>query len=340
MRITQAGNVGIGLTNPTSKLHIATSSADAFTTLETNSGFSAYNRNKNGNRSWVYGVDGTSSSWIVLDETAGAVRMAITSGGNVGIGTSSPVSYGTRNLEVNGGSGSSSAYIVVRGTSDSIIGELASDGAIYLSSKTAHPLIIRTSDVERMRITSGGNVLINGTTPTGAGISTSGTLQVFKEIYSGGSLSGLFFENRSTPATTTTNWYGWYASSNTIFLYSIGGGGNIGNFNTSTGGYTPTSDINRKKDLELYTKSGLDAILGLKPTLYRMKTEDESTEKHLGFIAQEVKDFIPQAYVETIADKKDGEVHIGLDYQAITVNLVKAIQEQQAQIEELKAKIK
>ena len=50
-----------------------------------------------------------------------------------------------------------------------------------------------------------------------------------------------------------------------------------------------------------------------------MKTENE-TNKHLGFIAQEVKDFIPQAYIED-------ENFIGLNYQAITATLVKAIQE-------------
>ena len=64
---------------------------------------------------------------------------------------------------------------------------------------------------------------------------------------------------------------------------------------------------------------GLNAILGLKPTLYRMKSED-NTEKHLGFIAQEVKEFIPQAYVEN-------EDFIGLSDRPIIAALVKAIQE-------------
>ena len=72
------------------------------------------------------------------------------------------------------------------------------------------------------------------------------------------------------------------------------------------------------EDFEL-SNLGLNEILNLKPTLYRMKTEN-NTNKYLGFIAQEVKQFIPQAFVEN----KD---FIGLDYQAITATLVKAIQE-------------
>ena len=49
--------------------------------------------------------------------------------------------------------------------------------------------------------------------------------------------------------------------------------------------------------------------------------------------AQEVKDFIPQAYSESI---NGDDTFIGLNYNAIVAALVKAIQEQQAQIEELK----
>jgi hypothetical protein len=105
---------------------------------------------------------------------------------------------------------------------------------------------------------------------------------------------------------------------------------NIGNINKTTGVYTPTSDYNKKKDFEEY-KIGLDAILGLKPTLYRMKEDEDNCTKHLGFIAQEVKVFIPQAFVSN-------DDFIGLDYQPIVATLVKAIQELKAEIDELKNK--
>ena len=119
--------------------------------------------------------------------------------------------------------------------------------------------------------------------------------------------------------------------------WSIRGGAwnKIGTLSGTTGVYTPLSDVNKKKDFEDST-IGLNAILGLKPTLYRMKDDEESANKQLGFIAQEVKDFIPQAYVEN-GDKD--YTFIGLNYNAITAALVKAVQEQQAQIEELKTMI-
>ena len=130
------------------------------------------------------------------------------------------------------------------------------------------------------------------------------------------------------------NYQLYVPGSNNYTLYNSNVG-NIGSFDYTTGVYTPSSDINKKKDFELSTL-GLDAILGLKSTLYRMNADKDDCEKHLGFIAQEVKEFIPQAYVES----GEGEdKFIGLDYQAITSALVKAIQEMNTKFEEQQATI-
>jgi len=119
--------------------------------------------------------------------------------------------------------------------------------------------------------------------------------------------------------TTSRYWDIQQDTSSNLRLFAFNAGWTTaGTFSASTGVYTPLSDINKKKDFE-QSNLGLNSILGLKPTLYRMKNED-NTEKHLGFIAQEVKEFIPQAY------NVSGDF-IGLDYQAITATIVKAIQE-------------
>ena len=181
-----------------------------------------------------------------------------------------------------------------------------------------------SSATVKLAITSGGVVLVNQTTLSAASAGTK--MQVNADILSTGTSAGYFWENRSGGVTTNTNWYGWYAVSGTIYLYN--GSANVASISPSTGVYTPLSDINKKKDFEQSTL-GLNAILGLKPTLYRMKSDETNGNKELGFIAQEVKEFIPQAYIES-AD------FIGLNYNAIVTALVKSVQEQQAQIEELK----
>jgi hypothetical protein len=112
--------------------------------------------------------------------------------------------------------------------------------------------------------------------------------------------------------------------------WSIRGGSwvKIGTLNATTGVYTPLSDKNKKKDFEQST-IGLNAILGLKPTLYRMKDQEETEQKQLGFIAQEVKEYIPQACIEH-------ENFIGLQDRPIIAALVKAIQELKQEIDTLK----
>jgi hypothetical protein len=169
----------------------------------------------------------------------------------------------------------------------------------------------------------GGNVLIGTSTDVG------GKLNVNGGVYSTGTSSGITFIDR-----TNLNYITWYSTGNLTYLNNSSTG-NISQINNSTGVYTPLSDVNKKKDFELST-IGLNAILGLKPTLYRMKSEHETTDKHLGFIAQEVKEFIPQSYIE---NGKGKDKFIGLDYQAITTTLVKAMQEQQIIIDSLLKRI-
>lgn len=278
----------------------------------------------------VGGNPGASNAGLaIFDETNSATRLYISSAGNVGIGTSSPDNL----LDVYG-TGTNTTRIRVRGTTNFALFQAQNDSssALYMGidsstasgfnvgnysriiwSGGAYPLVIATNDAERMRITSGGAVLIGTTT-------SFDKMTINGGIRSNGSSGGYFFDDRSN----STYFYGWYATGNTnVYFFNGNSSSNIASINPSTGAYTALSDKNKKKDFE-YSTIGLSAILGLKPTLYRMKDEDESVEKHLGFIAQEVKEFIPQAYIQTKAEDED---FIGLDDRPIIAALVKAIQE-------------
>jgi hypothetical protein len=172
---------------------------------------------------------------------------------------------------------------------------------------------------DRLVINRSGNVGIGTTTDAGYKLDVNGDLRTY------GSTAALTYADRSSGS------YIFYATGGVTYFYN---GSNKASINMTTGVYTPLSDINKKKDFES-SILGLDAILNLKPTLYRI-LDEENTEKHLGFIAQEVKEFIPQAYVESGEDK---DKFIGLDYQAITATLVKAIQEMNTKFEEQQATI-
>jgi hypothetical protein len=98
--------------------------------------------------------------------TAGSERMRIDSGGNVGIGTSSPNLHGwtnavTLNTSANGG------YEI--GQSGTKYGAFAlqGDGRVQLTNFTANPLTFQTNNTERMRIDSGGKIGIGTDSPLG-----------------------------------------------------------------------------------------------------------------------------------------------------------------------------
>jgi hypothetical protein len=182
-------------------------------------------------------------------------------------------------------------------------------------------------------ITSGNSVLVNESSPSAASLVHN--FEVNGDIMSTGSVAGLFWANRQAAPSSGSDWYGWYTASGTIYLYNPAAG-NIASINASTGAYTALSDAAKKKDFEP-SAVGLDAILALKPTLFRMETDADDAPKQLGFIAQEVKDHIPQAYVEEQNTDAVGNenTYIGLNDRPIIAALVKAVQELEARVAQL-----
>ncbi|NBX22013.1 MAG: tail fiber domain-containing protein, partial [Betaproteobacteria bacterium] len=67
---------------------------------------------------------------------------------------------------------------------------------------------------------------------------------------------------------------------------------------------------------------------------------DNNNKENLGLIAQDVEKVLPQVMDKNkIIGSNDDTEYLGVRYQEIVPVLVKAIQEQQQQIEELKAKL-
>jgi len=96
-----------------------------------------------------------------------------------------------------------------------------------------------------------------------------------------------------------------------------------------------TSDLNLKNSI-LPIEYGLSEIMQLQPVSFLYNDTNrklDSDVPDLGFIAQDVYQIIPNAVSPT------GESVLQLDYKAITATLVKAMQQQQAQIQALQQRI-
>jgi len=117
-----------------------------------------------------------------------------------------------------------------------------------------------------------------------------------------------------------------YSWSNGLYWWN---GSNEGSL-SSSGAWTNGSDIAFKKNVA-DIEYGLLTVLNLQPRKYQMKLDDIDD---IGFIAQEIETVIPE-----IVHTNENSGYKSLDYGAITAVLVKAMQEQQTLIEDLKSRI-
>jgi hypothetical protein len=113
MKIDSSGNVGIGTTSPLSRLHVVSREINN----GANKGIRIENYNGTKDYSIRTGVSGSENTSLAFyDETAGANRMVIASGGNVGIGTTNP----NHKLDVDGNIGLNQ-YLYKNGDNDHYI---------------------------------------------------------------------------------------------------------------------------------------------------------------------------------------------------------------------------
>ena len=98
-----------------------------------------------------------------------------------------------------------------------------------------------------------------------------------------------------------------------------------------------TSDETLKENI-IECDLGIDFVMTLKPKSYNFKdlseTHQDFNKKHYGLIAQDLKDGLLK---DSVDGNKDGEY--GLMYNDLIAPMIKAIQEQQTIIEDLKSRI-
>ena len=207
------------------------------------------------------------------------------------------------------------------------------------STRLVSSSISSSTIVSSSTITGGGNINGSFDINAGAGLSTGNGIITLGGLYNQG------LAMISTSATTLellrngANPIHFRNGSPAANRLTINGSGSVTVHNLTTGTVysasgvltnTAPSDFNLKKNIEPI-KYGLKEILQLNAVSFNWKEDSNNQEKQFGFIAQEVQEIIPEFV-------KSGE-YLGLDKEAIFTVLIKAIQEQQAQIEELKSKI-
>ncbi|MBK7937668.1 MAG: tail fiber domain-containing protein, partial [Lewinellaceae bacterium] len=134
------------------------------------------------------------------------------------------------------------------------------------------------------------------------------------------------------------SWDFWVSgTSGDLVLYNnlLGPGVPAGTFSSTTGIYLP-SDRRLKKDIAAIPMGILNKIMQLQAVSYHYNVEDESAKRTLGFLAQDVQGLFPELVGESPVRNGQGG-YLSLDYTGFGILAIKAIQEQQQQIDALKS---
>jgi hypothetical protein len=321
LRIDTSGNVGIGTSSPTYKLHVAgTTSVGGILVEDSDASNYSPAITVIGKRSDNNGAQSfTGRLALAKNRTDAAVGAGnslgtIYFGGNHTNGTLANIAYSASIMGTATGAFNSAS-------------DMPTGLAFYTGSTGVALDSLSAAGAERMRIDSSGFVLI-GTTTTNLFNQTSGTGFCFR--------AGASFDVLS-------------ASDNCVILNRAGSDGGIQEFRKSgtvvgsvsvTGSataYNTSSDYRLKENITPMT-GALDKVAQLKPVTYTWKADGSDGQ---GFIAHELQAVVPECVTgeKDAVDFEGKPVYQSIDTSFLIATLTAAIQELKTELDSVKSEL-
>ena len=323
MRIDGSGNVSIGTTSTNNKLTVS----DA-TNISMSSGAAGQLRIEGNGYSGAIALDANamhiyqnSSARDIVMGNNETEQLRLDSSGNLFLGTTDGTTVGSPNTNLIIGSTTNNEEVAV--TLNNMEGSNNRRGKFFLDDDTGNigidctassgvpNIVFNTAGTTRLKITSGdGDVIIGGTS-----VGDVGALTIQPNEDDGAPVLTI---NRSSTSATSDP------------IRFKNGGSTVSQiaYNSTEVTYGTGSDA-RKKNI-LGEAKGLEIVNKLNPVNFEWKDGGRIQD---GLIAQEVKELIPNAVIVN----DDG--YYSMDYSKLVTPLIKAIQEQQEQIDALQSEI-
>ncbi len=361
MTLDASGRLLVGTTSGSGATMLSvnqpTASTDAKTIVSvstgTNSAYTAYVTNTvttvgTENSSGGNLVAGSSAYATILSNngaypiqfgTNNTVRATIDSSGNLGLGVT-PSAYGASNRALDVGSWAS--FAAIGGSAFMGFNSYATSTTAYAyknSGAIALGYSQNTSGHQWYNAPSGtaGNAISFTQAMT---LDASGNLLIAKTV-TGAPTVGTLVGNdglvRTSMAASTsgTTCYELYSTGAAAYRFYLDMGGTV---HATSIVITAISDQRLKENVR-DIDTGLNAIMALKPRRFDWKEGKGQDKKNAaGFIAQEFEEVFPES-VGTSKAGEDGIEYKNINHETLIPTLVKAIQEQQALIEQLTVRL-
>jgi hypothetical protein len=294
----------------------------------------SYETNTSGGFAWQIAPSGTAGNTITFTQA-----MTLDASGNLGIGTSSPLtkthvrvsalsgytSVANLGLLIERGDGPAALNIASPNTESGFIWFADQDSASVGNIAYNHPsnfMSFQTNGSERARITSGGDLLVAKTT-------SDDSSQNGLRLQSNGSITSTMQVSDNTDYS-----FVYYSKGASAYRFYVGGGGTVYATNTTISAISDQRLKENIQDLDV----GLDKIMALKPRKFDWKSgKGKDIKGDRGWIAQEFEQVFPDMIDEWKDPAPEGEE----PYKSVRADLipvlVKAIQELKAEFDAYKA---
>jgi hypothetical protein len=287
-----------------------------------------FNESNNGQHRWWIAPNNTSGAGAAATETQ---AMTLDASGNLGVGTTSP----STRLHLKGASGTTTLRLEPSSSTSIYTQVRGANGDLYLeadpgNAEGSSSMLFTVDGTERARIDSSGNLLV-GT--TSSAITTAGILlkpagnSASVPLVGSSGASSSSSEITMAVYSTTAAQYQFYVAYN---------GQATGRFT-----YATFSDARLKTNISSI-QNGLATITALNPVTFNFlpaKDQTENSDLKYGFIAQEVQQLLPTLVNEGLDKAEDETPYLTLQTGDLLPIAIKAIQEQQALITTLTARI-